>query len=403
MKNCIIAQSGGPTSVINASVIGIFESNLKQKYFDKVYFGINGIEGILNNKIVCSDSLDKNTILNLKHTPSSGLGSCRYKLDNYLDNSVDYEKTINILKNYNIDTFFYIGGNDSMDTVLKFSKYCLDKKIDINFIGIPKTIDNDLVYTDNCPGFGSAAKFISTIALETYLDSCIYKNNGVFILETMGRDTGWLAASTVVAKIGEEFIADLIYLPEVPFYEQDFIKKVENLLKIKNTVYIVISEGIKNDKGSFIHKNTPMSYDKFKHSQLGGVSSYLKQLLLNNVTNRVKSLELGITQRCAMHCVSNTDIIQSYKVGEYGLELAKQQLTGIMPIIKRTSNNPYKYEIEHIEIQNIANKIKYFPKEWIDIEKSHIKKDAIQYFEPLIDGNEQLMYKNGLPEFSKIY
>ncbi|HBF2077661.1 TPA: 6-phosphofructokinase [Clostridioides difficile] len=404
MRNCIIAQSGGPTAVINASAVGIYEKNLETKYFDKVYFGINGIEGILNKNIIDSDSLNKDNVLNLKQTPSSGLGSCRYKLADYKINSYDYDRVINILDEYKIDTLFYIGGNDSMDTVMKFSQYCKNTTCKIKFIGIPKTIDNDLLGTDNCPGFGSAAKLISTLIMETYLDFSIYKNNGIFIVETMGRDTGWLAASSSLARLNDTPLVDLIYLPEIDFYEDKFIEDVRKIFKEKNKAYIVASEGIRDKYGNFICEQKTSAHDKFGHSQLGGVSNYLKNLIVSSsITTRVKTLELGVIQRCAMHLASDTDLKQAAEVGAYGIELSKKGYTGVMAIINRKCNNPYKYEVSHTDISKIANKTKYFPKEWINEECNYITDEALNYLYPLIQGKPDIKYKNGLPYFSIIY
>lgn len=404
MRNCIIAQSGGPTAVINASAIGIYEKNLETKYFDKVYFGINGIEGILNKNIIDSDSLNRENILNLKQTPSSGLGSCRYKLTDYTINSYDYDRVINILDEYEIDTLFYIGGNDSMDTVMKFSQYCKNTTCKIKFVGIPKTIDNDLLGTDNCPGFGSAAKLISTLIMETYLDFSIYKNNGIFIVETMGRDTGWLAASSSLARLNDTPLVDLIYLPEIEFSKDKFVEDVRKIFKEKNKVYIVASEGIKNQDGNFICEQKTSFHDTFGHSQLGGVSNYLKELIVSSsITTRVKTLELGVIQRCAMHLASETDLKQATEVGAHGLELSKKGYTGVMAIINRTSTNPYKYEISHTDISKIANQTKYFPREWINKECNHLTDEALDYLSPLIQGNPDIKYKNGLPYFSTLY
>lgn len=402
MRNCIIAQSGGPTAVINASAIGIYEKNLETKYFYKVYFGINGIEGILNKNIVDSEYLNKEDVLNLKQTPSSGLGSCRYKLADYKINSYDYDRVINILDEYEIDTLFYIGGNDSMDTVMKFSQYCKNTTCKIKFIGIPKTIDNDLLGTDNCPGFGSAAKLISTLIMETYLDFSIYKNNGIFILETMGRDTGWLAASSALARLNDDNpLVDLIYLPEIEFYEDKFVEDVRRVFKEKNKVYIVASEGIRDKYGNFICEQKTSTHDKFGHSQLGGVSNYLKDLIVSSsITTRVKTLELGVIQRCAIHLAADTDLRQAAEVGAHGLELSQKGYTGVMATINRISNTPYKYEVNHTDISKIANKTKYFPREWINKECNHVTDDALDYLSPLIQGNPDIKYKNGLPSFS---
>src|SRR5471030_1049441 len=252
MSNCIIAQSGGPTAVINSSVVGLLNTNKKLKTFKKVYGGLNGIEGILNKNIINLSLISDEEINNFRFTPSSGLGSCRYKLKDSDSCSEEYENLIEILREYDITSFFYVGGNDSMDTIAKLSKYAKINNIDITFIGIPKTIDNDLKFTDHTPGFGSAAKFIGTTPLETYLDASVYINNGIFILETMGRDTGWLAASACIAKLNNKPVADFIYLPEVEFDKEKFLKDVKQKFEKQNKVYIIVSEGIRDKDGNFV-------------------------------------------------------------------------------------------------------------------------------------------------------
>lgn len=403
MKNCIVAQSGGPTSVINASVIGVFEENLKQNLYENVYCGLNGIEGILDNSIINLSEMNNEEIKNFKYTPSSGLGSCRYKLESFNDCRKDYLKLFEIFSKLDIDTFFYIGGNDSMDTVNKLSKYARKINSKIKFIGIPKTIDNDLCMTDHTPGFGSAAKLIATTVLETYLDSSVYLNNGIFILETMGRNAGWLGASAILAQLNGKPVADFIYLPEKHFKVDQFLKEVKEKYEEQNKVYIVVSEGIKNVKGEFIVESEAMPHDEFGHKQLGGVGDLLKEIIIDSgITSRVKALELGVIQRCAMHCASLTDVEEAYKAGVYALKLANDNKTGVMVAFKRTSNNPYKCIMEPVDVKSIANRVKYFPKEWINKEGNHINKEALEYFIPLIEGNPKLEYEHGLPVYNKL-
>ncbi|GAA0077520.1 6-phosphofructokinase [Clostridium sp. CTA-5] len=400
MSNCIIAQSGGPTSVINSSVVGLINGNKKLKAFDKVYGGLNGIEGILNKNIIDLSSIDENHIQNFRYTPSSGLGSCRYKLKNSKDSSEEYERLMQILKEYDITSFFYVGGNDSMDTTAKLSEYAKKNNIDITFIGIPKTIDNDLVYTDHTPGFGSAAKFITTSVLETYLDSSVYVNNGIFILETMGRDTGWLAASACIARINNKPVADFIYLPESIFDEEKFLKDVKEKFDKQNKVYIVVSEGIKNKDGKFVSEFECISNDKFGHAQLGGVGEYLREIILKSgITTRVKALELGILQRCAMHCASGRDLEEAHKVGYLALEYALQGETGKMVAIKREEGTQYEASYFLVDANKIANNVRYFPVEWINEEGNFVNQEAFSYFEPLIEGIPTLNLENNLPKY----
>lgn len=401
MANCIIAQSGGPTTVINASAAGLFRKNEEVKYFENVYAGINGIEGILNKKIINLSHENSEDIKHFMNTPSSGLGSCRYKMKGYEIDDSEYKKLVSILKEYNITTFFYIGGNDSMDTVAKLSAYMKENNISIDVIGIPKTIDNDLPITDHTPGFGSAAKLISTIALETYLDASVYTNNGIFILETMGRDTGWLAASACISKLYGHPVADFIYLPEVAFDEEKFIKDVATRFKEKNQVYIVASEGLRDSNGKFLSElGTSSGHDNFGHAQLGGVGSFLKSIIINSgITKRVKALELGVIQRCAMHLASKTDLDEAYRVGEKALELAIEGLNGYMAAIKRVSENPYVSETFPVEASKVANSVKYFPSEWINKDNNNVTEEAFNYIAPLIEGSVSLDYDKYIPKF----
>jgi 6-phosphofructokinase 1 len=400
MSNCIIAQSGGPTSVINSSVVGLLDANKELKTFEKVYGGLNGIEGILNRNIIDLSSISDDEINHFRFTPSSGLGSCRYKLKDSDSCSQEYESLINILKEYDITSFFYVGGNDSMDTIAKLSKYAYQNNIGITFIGIPKTIDNDLKFTDHTPGFGSAAKFIGTTVLETYLDASVYINNGIFILETMGRDTGWLAASACIAKLHNKPVADFIYLPEVAFDKNKFLKDVKQRFEENNKVYIIVSEGIKDKDGNFVSEFECVSQDNFGHAQLGGVSNYLRMLILEaGFTTRVKALELGILQRCAMHCASDTDLTEAYNAGKMALKYASQGETGKMVSINRECNEPYKVVYSLVDADKVANNVRYFPTEWINEEGNFITEEAYSYFEPLIKDFPSLTFEGNLPKY----
>ena len=403
MANCIIAQSGGPTSVINSSVVGLLQANNDIKAFNKVYAGLNGIEGILSGNIIDLSSFSENDINSFRYTPYSGLGSCRYKMKDITESTEEYDRLLDILKSNDIEAFFYVGGNDSMDTIAKLGKYANDNNLNIKFIGIPKTIDNDLMYTDHTPGFGSAAKFIATTALETYLDSSVYINNGIFILETMGRDTGWLAASACMARINGQPVADFIYLPEVEFNIEDFLLDVKKRFEEKNKVFIVVSEGLRNSKGQFIAEVKSQAHDKFGHAQLGGVGNYLKNLIINSgITNRVKSLELGVLQRCSIHCASAIDLQEAFDVGYSALSFALEGNSGYMVAIKRDSNEPYKTSHYLIEANKVANNVKYFPKDLINEAGNHIKEEALEYFFPLVSGEPSLVIHNNLPKFKTI-
>lgn len=401
MSNCIIAQSGGPTAVINSSVVGLVNANRELKTFEKVYAGLNGIEGILNKTIIDLSSISSEEINNFRFTPSSGLGSCRYKLKNLDSSFEEYERLIKILREYDITSFFYVGGNDSMDTIAKLSKYAKLNNIDIKFMGIPKTIDNDLKFIDHTPGFGSAAKFIGTTAIETYLDASVYRNNGIFILETMGRDTGWLAASACLAKLNGKPVADFIYLPEVAFDKIKFLMDVKQKFKKQNKVYIIVSEGIRDANGNFVSEFECVSQDNFGHAQLGGVSNYLRTLILQaGITTRVKALQLGILQRCAMHCASDTDLTEAYRVGEMALKYVAQGETGKMVTINREANKPYKVTYSLVDADKIANNVRYFPSEWINKEGNFVTEEAYSYFEPLIKDLPNLIFEGNLPRYT---
>lgn len=401
MKNCLVAQSGGPTAVINASVVGILQGNIDKKYYDKVFGGFNGIEGILKDRLIDLTNLSSEELQVFKHTPSSGLGSCRYKIKDYLDNDEEYIRFFEILDQHNIQTFFYIGGNDSMDTVNKFSKYAKEHGINKQIIGIPKTVDNDLMVTDHTPGFGSAAKYIAQRTLETYLDSSVYVYNGVAILETMGRDTGWLAASSSLARINGKPVADLIYLPEVPFCKEQFIEDVRKIYEEKNKVFIVASEGLKDSSGKYLSEmETSNEHDEFGHAKLGGLGGYLKTVIDDaGITSRVKVLELGVAQRAAMCSASARDIDSAFTAGYEAFKFSTMGDTGFMAAIKRVSNNPYKIEIFKADPEDIANHIKYFPIEWINKEGNHVEEDAFNYILPLIMGQPELVMENGLPKY----
>jgi len=384
MKNCVIAQSGGPTSVINSSVMGLLSKNNEIRYFDTVYAGINGIEGILKEDFFDLNQLSEEEIQRIKHTPSAALGSCRYKLKNYEDSKEEYKKLFEIFEKYDIKAFFYAGGNDSQDTVRKLAAYAKDKNIDMNFIGIPKTVDNDLQVIDHAPGFGSAARYIATSVLESYLDSLVYTNNGVFITETMGRDAGWLAASGALATYNGKRCADIILLPEVPFNEEKFLQRVEEIYKEKNHVYIVASEGVRLKDGSFLAATKAHAHDTFGHAQLGGAGNALKNIIVSSgLTSRVKVLELSTLQRSAFHLASEVDLEEAFHLGERALLLAKDGETGKVSILVRKSDDPYEVEYTATDAANIANHVKYMPLDMVTEDGMNITEEAMKYFRPL--------------------
>ncbi|SHK21513.1 6-phosphofructokinase 1 [Hathewaya proteolytica DSM 3090] len=385
--NCIIAQSGGPTAVINSSFIGALTEAVKCGKYNRVLAGINGIQGILNENIKDVTDLTEEQRQEIKCTPAAVLGSCRYKLKSIEEDSEQYEKLFSIFEKHHIDTFFYIGGNDSMDTVKNLSYYAKEKGLDFRAVGIPKTIDNDLEIMDHTPGFASAAKYINTCIVESYLDNSVYDQKSVLIIETMGREAGWLAASAVAAKVNGKQIVDHIYVPENAFEDVKFLNTVREGLEKKDRLYIVVSEGIRYANGDFVaNSNNNASHDKFGHAQLGGVGQKLKAMILSSgVTKRVKALEFNILQRCAGHVSSRVDLEEAFELGAKAVEFACQNMSGILPGIIRNSNTPYTYTIEPIEIQDVANMTKVLPQSWIDKENDFITEDMNVYVESLID------------------
>jgi len=364
--------------------MGLLSKNNEIRYFDTVYAGINGIEGILKEDFFDLNQLSEEEIQRIKNTPSAALGSCRYKLKNYEDSKEEYKKLFEIFEKYEIKAFFYAGGNDSQDTVRKLAAYAKEKNIDMNFIGIPKTVDNDLQVIDHAPGFGSAARYIATSVLESYLDSLVYTNNGVFITETMGRDAGWLAASGALATYNGKRCADLILLPEVPFNEEKFLQRVEEIYKEKNHVYIVASEGVRLKDGSFLAATKAHAHDTFGHAQLGGAGNALKNIIVSSgLTNRVKVLELSTLQRSAFHLASEVDLEEAFHLGERALLLAKDGETGKVSILVRKSDDPYEVEYTATDAANIANHVKYMPLDMVTEDGMNITEEAMKYFRPL--------------------
>ena len=404
MKNLIVGQSGGPTSVINASLAGVYEE-AKRLGYNHVYGMINGIEGLLEENIVDLDNYlaDKKNLELLKRTPSSYLQTCRFKLGTYVDHPDIYEKIFDILDKYNIDSFIYIGGNDSMDTVENLSDYAIINKRRQNFIGVPKTIDNDLPITDHCPGFGSAAKYIATSIREIVRDSVCYgvKHSTVAIVEVMGRHAGWLTASAALAKSDDCEGVDAIFLPEVPLDLDKFVDKVRLLAKKKPAIVIVVSEGIKTTGGEFVCEmgKDDVGVDAFGHKQLNGCADVLANLIKEKTGLKTRPIILSSLQRAAAHVASLTDLREAEKVGKHGAKLAFNGETGKMVIMKRVNNNPYKIKYSSFNnIHDIANLEKKVPLEWIDQENNYVKDELIDYIRPLIMGEVKQYYKNGVPE-----
>lgn len=399
--NIAIAQSGGPTCAINASLAGVLRAGQRSGEIDKIYGVMNGIEGILDNRLV-----DLSQIINdeekhqlLLRTPSAVLGSCRKKLPDYEEDSVIYEKITESLRNAGIGCFFYIGGNDSMDTVAKYSAYLSEKSIDdIKIIGIPKTIDNDLCVTDHCPGFGSAAKYVCTTVQEIARDSNVYSMPSVTIIEAMGRHAGWLAASAACIRVNGEQAPQLIYLPEAVFSSEKFIEDVKEKMKKHKAVIAVVSEGVKTADGKFAAEEYQSGQkDVFGHAYLAGIGKFLEKLVSEKIGCKVRSIELNVMQRCSSHIASAEDIESSAAIGEAAVEAALAGKSGCMMTFIRESDKPYSYSIGTTDAAVAANSEKLFPSEWINEDENDVLSAAYDYFMPLIQGEVYPVMKNGMP------
>ncbi len=404
--NVLVAQSGGPTSAINATVVGILEMAKLNKNIDKVYGALNGIEGVLKNdfiemnKVICND----NDLELLLHTPAAALGSCRFKLPENIQEDKLYPQIIEILRSKDINYFIYIGGNDSMDTVKKLSKYCELKNIkDIKFIGAPKTIDNDLEGTDHCPGFGSAAKYIATTFVELEKDCSVYNTPSVTIVEIMGRNTGWLTASSALARVNGGKGPNLIYLCEIPFDEDKFLIDLNKELTFGKPILIAVSEGLKNKEGEYLSVVKDGSLDAFGHKFISGTGKYLESLVRKNIGGKVRSIELNLMQRCSGHISSKTDLNESKLLGKKSLQAALEGQSGKMVGIKRMSNLPYSVDFIISDIENIANFEKKVPISWIADSKNDVRPEIIDYMKPLIEGEINLSYRNGIPNYINLY
>ena len=398
MGNMIIGQSGGPTCVINSSLCGAIYEAKRQGKINKIYGMVNGIEGMLGEKIFSLDEMFKDDadLMQLKNTPSSFLGSCRFKLPVVEKGNEVFENIFKIIKKYDIRYFFYIGGNDSMDTVDKLSKYAKFIDYDINIIGIPKTIDNDLVGTDHTPGYGSAAKYVASSIMEVVRDSNVYDLENVTVVESMGRNTGWLAASSVLAKNDANSSPVCVDCPEIPFSKKGFIEDVREVLKEKKAVIVAISEGIKDENGDYIYKGTTKRKDSFGHAILGGSGKTLESLVTNELGIKARAIELNVLQRCANHIASKTDIEEAFGVGKAAVESAINGDTGkLMGYIR--SEGDYQITYEALDISKIANKEKTIPREWINEKGNNLNEKFIAYAMPLIQGEPERVFKDGLP------
>ena len=403
--NVMVGQSGGPTSVINSSLAGVFKT-AKDRGANKVYGMLNGIKGLLDRQYIDMSDYIKSTldIELLKRTPSSFLGSCRYKLPEIADNREVYEQIFDILEELEIDAFFYIGGNDSMDTIKKLSDFAILTSSPIKFMGVPKTIDNDLNLTDHTPGYGSAAKYIASSTKEIIRDGLVYDTPCVTIIEIMGRNAGWLTAASALAKGDDCEGVDLIYLPEIAFDVDKFMDKIRELLSKKRSVVVAVSEGIKVADGRYVFELADHIefVDAFGHKQLQGAAKFLTNKISATIGCKTRAIEFSTMQRCSGHLTSRTDITEAYQVGGAAVKAASEGETGMVIVLERISDDPYICITGCKDVHKIANIEKKVPLDWIINDGTYVSQDFINYATPLIQAELTPIMVNGLPKHIKL-
>ena len=404
--NIIVGQSGGPTSVINSSLAGVF-ATAKELGAGKIYGMRNGIEGLLEERYIDMTEYIKNSmdVEILKRTPSSFLGSCRFKLPTVEKSPETYEKIIAVLRKFDIQHFFYIGGNDSMDTIKQLSEYAKAKNItDITFMGVPKTIDNDLAITDHTPSYGSAAKYIASTMKEIIRDALVQPIKIVNIIEIMGRNAGWLTAAAALAKGDDCEGADLIYLPETVFDINKFVAKVQEIQKTKKQIVVAVSEGVKTADGKYVCESASsnMLVDSFGHKQLSGTATALANVISNEIGCKTRAIEFSTIQRCASHIASLTDVNEAFIVGGIAVKAAFDGETGKVGIFQRLSNKPYLMGTSIYDVNAIANVEKTVPQEWIINDGTGVSQEALDYMRPLIQGEIYPYMVDGLPRHIKL-
>ena len=380
-RNVLMAQSGGPTAVINSTICGIIQESVRHPEIGGVYGAVNGVLGILDEKLIDMRKEDPSTIDGLRTTPSSALGSCRYRVK-----EEDYERILNVFKAYNIGYFFYTGGNDSMDTAHKIDALMNQEGCDVRVIGVPKTIDNDLVKTDHCPGYGSVSRFNAIATRDAGRDTdAIYVSDTVKIIETMGRDTGWITASTALAKEAPDDAPHLIYLPERPFTIEKFLEDVEKVYKRLGRVVITTCEGLKDENGEHITSSTSrIDKDGFGHAQLGGVADYLCKLVSKNLKIKARFDKPGTIQRTSIVCASRTDLEEAYLVGKDAVKRATEGKSGYMVTLERIKDEKYRCKTDLAKLEDVANGIKKVPDRFINKEGNFVTPEFIEYARPLI-------------------
>lgn len=399
---CIIGQSGGPTAVINASAYGVIKTALEAESITRVYGAAHGIKGVLEDKLYDMNQEDPYELSLLLHTPSSELGSCRYKMKDPDQDDTDYQRILEIFKKYNVRYFFYNGGNDSMDTCDKISRFMARSGWECRVMGVPKTIDNDLYGTDHCPGFASAAKYIATSCMEVSKDCTVYDTGMITIVEIMGRHAGWLAAS---ASIASKFGAgpDLVYLPEVDFDLEAFFADVERIYAEKGKVLVAVSEGIHYADGSFVSEAKTSATDGFGHAQLGGLASLLAEMVKQRTGAKVRGIELSLLQRCGAHLASQTDVDEAFNAGKVAVEAAVSGETGKMVAFEReTVDGQYHCFTKLIPLTAVANYEKKVPLEWITPEHNQVTDEFVEYVLPLIQGEPKLPLEHSMPRYARL-
>lgn len=398
--NAVVGQSGGPTAAINATLAGVIRGVMEKRDIIPTLYGMrNGVEGLLSERLVDLTALvrDEETLRVLEDTPAAALGSCRYRLPKPKDDTAVFEKLVAVFRKYNIRYFFYIGGNDSMDAVAKLTEYLKSADYEMRVIGVPKTIDNDLVGTDHTPGFGSAAKYIATTASEIIRDCAVYTVKAVTIIEIMGRDAGWLTASAALAGLSGE-APDLIYLPERPFLEDAFLASVKAAFEKHPNVVVAVSEGLRSLDGEYVGASAQSGVaDAFGHKYLAGTGKYLERLVKEKLGCKVRSIELNLPQRCASHLASATDIEESVLTGKTAVLRAVDGTSGHMMVAVR-EDAPYRISISSKPVAEIANAVKTVPDAYINEEGNGITEAGVAYLAPLILGERTPVFENGLPK-----
>ena len=400
--SCIFGQSGGPTAVINASAYGVIKAALEADEITKVYGAAHGIKGVLEDKLYVMDEEDPEELKYLLHTPSSELGSCRYKIADPEKDDTDYKRILEIFKKYNVRYFFYNGGNDSMDTCNKISRYMESVGYECRVMGVPKTIDNDLFGTDHCPGFASAAKYIATSCMEINKDARVYDNGMITVVEIMGRHAGWLAASAALASVYGSG-PDLVYLPEVDFDMDKFIRDVDKVYTENGKCFVAVSEGIHYSDGRFVSEAKVSATDGFGHAQLGGLAATLAEVIKEHTGAKVRGIELSLLQRCGAHLASATDVNEAFAAGEEAVKQAVKGVTGQMVAFEREYiDGKYNCKLVLLPLSKVANFEKKVPLEWINDERNGLKDEFIDYVLPLIYGEPDIPKVDSLPRYARL-